>query len=416
MKIYLVGGAVRDSLMGLKPSDRDYVVVGSTEQEMLNEGFKKVGADFPVFLHPESGEEYALARKEYKDGNGYNGFTVSFGPEVTIEEDLYRRDLTINSIAQCLDTGEFIDPYGGREDIRLKRLTPTSAAFSDDPLRALRAARFSAKFPDFVTTRHLHDSINSLARSGELKFLKAERIWKELEKALSCPAPQNFFILLLSTGVFPELESMVRLKEGNLWHPERDVFEHIMLSLEAGANMKVDPITMFGILCHDFGKPAAYKASLGVKSTDHERLGMPIVKAFCERLRAPKDFTKMALLSCSRHTDVHTSFEASPEEIYKLLKSSSRGYVLRLLDVATCDKRGRGDPSCTWIYPQPDYLKACLSAMDSVDVKNISSSVPEGPEVGHAIEKAMIDAVQSVDVTSYDSEYNTLIKRIFKRK
>lgn len=406
MKTYLVGGYVRDTLLGLYPSDRDYVVVGSTEEEMLSLGYERVGAEFPVFLHPQTREEYALARREGQGG---------FGPEVTLEEDLYRRDLTINSMAMDPESEEIIDPYGGQEDLKKRRLTPTSSAFADDPIRALRAARFASKFPHFLVSRKLIDAIKSLQESGAFTYLTAERIWMELEKALECPAPENFFIYLLGTGIFPELESMIGVEEKNLWHPERDVFDHIMLALRAGADLGFDKYTLFGVLCHDFGKPAAYKASQGLKSTGHEQLGLPIVKRFCERLKAPKSYTRIAMLSCERHTDIHTCFNASPVDIRRLLTCASRGDIMSLLEVAQCDKKGRGAPSCDWVYPQPEYLKACLRAMDTVDIKAISSSMLQGPAVGYVIGCAQAEAISHVDVTEYDKEYNELIEKVFKK-
>ena len=405
-KIYLVGGAVRDELLGLEPKDLDYVVVGSTPEEMIAEGYKQVGADFPIFLHPGTGDEYALARTEYKDGVGYQGFKCAFGPEVTLEDDLSRRDLTINAMAKDLSTGEIIDPFGGQDDIKLCLLRPVSEAFSEDPVRILRAARFLARYPEFASSIELFDVKGAMVSAGELEHLVPERVWQELVGALSEKMPSRFFTFLLHTGLFPELECMTDLNENNRWHPESSVFKHIMLGIDYSVSLE-DPVTTFGVLCHDMGKPEAYAATEGLKSTRHEQLGVPIVKAFCERLRAPNEYRDMALKAAEFHTHVHLSFDMKPKTIHKLFKRfKTQDDFMKLLDVAVADKSGRGKPACDWVYTQPTYLFHCYRNMKLVDTKAISGSMEPGPKVGEAIRRAEIAAIASVNKEQYRKPYD----------
>lgn len=419
MKVYLVGGAVRDELLGLEPKDHDYVVVGSTPEEMLNAGYERVGGSFPVFIHPETRDEYALARTELKDGNGYQGFSVAFGRDVTIEDDLSRRDLTINAIAKDLETGEYIDPFGGRMDIASGLLTPVSEAFKDDPVRVLRAARFLARYPDFQPSEYLNSFVRDAVESGELDHLTPERVWKEMHGALSADVPSRFFRFLNGTGLFPELEAMVGVEENNRWHPEKDVFEHVMMALD---HFKVDsggwelvPLVRFGTLCHDFGKPQAYRETGGKKSTMHEKLGVPLVDAFCERLKVPNKFSNFGRLCAEYHTHCHLAFDMKPKTIHELLKKF-RSYreLLPYLCVARCDKRGRGKPACDWVYTQPGYLAECYLTMDKLDTKTITSSMEPGPAVGEAIRRAEIAAISAVDKSKYQKPYDDCHAEYFK--
>lgn len=413
MKIYLVGGAVRDEMMGLEPRDLDYVVVGSTPEEMLNAGYKQVGANFPVFISEVDGCEYALARTEVKNGNGYQGFDCAFGPEVSLEEDLARRDLTINAIAKDIITGEIIDPFGGQEDIKSQVLRPTTSAFSEDPVRVLRAARFLARYPTFCASVDLFDTKSAMVEAGELDHLVPERVWQELEKALGEPMPSRFFQFLLHTGIFPELEAMVDLNENNKWHPEDSVFKHVMLGVDYSVRFG-DPITTFGVLCHDLGKPAAYAATGGAKSTKHESLGVPLAKALCERLKAPTDFKYMAMKSAEFHTHVHLVFDMKPKTILKLFeKFRSKEWFARLLDVAVSDKRGRGKPACDWVYTQPSYLYRCWDAAYlHTDTKAITSSMKPGPAVGEAIRRARVNKISLVAKDYWQKPYDDCMKAV----
>ena len=401
MNIYLVGGAVRDRIMGNKPKDLDYVVVGSTKELMIEHGFKQVGSDFPVFLHPKTGDEYALARTEVSTGEGYNDFVVDFNPTVTLEEDLSRRDLTINAMALDILNDELIDPFNGQDDLLSGLLRPTSKAFKDDPVRVLRAARFLARFPAFSASTELIEYMNEMVKDGELKGLKPERVWKETEKALSEKMPSRYFKFLSNTGVFPEIEAMKEVKEDNKYHPEYDVFTHIMMGIDYAVRYN-DPIITFGVLCHDFGKPEAYMLTDGLKSTKHEKIGLPIVEGFCDRLKAPNDFKKMAMLACEYHTHIHMAFEMKPKTIHKYLSIlKTKTWVLRLVYVATADKRGRGLPVRDRPYEEPNYMLACWKAMKTVNSKNISRGMEPGPQVGIEIRRAEIRVIASVVKSDY---------------
>lgn len=404
MKIYLVGGAVRDEIMGLEPKDLDYVVVGATPEMMLNAGYKQVGANFPVFISPVDGCEYALARTEVKSGNGYQGFDCAFGPEVSLEEDLARRDLTINAIAKDIITGEIFDPFGGQKDIEAKLLRPTTKAFAEDPVRILRAARFLARYPEFEAHISLNLMKRQMVAAGDLEHLVPERVWQELQKSLTEVKPSRFFDWLMNTGLFPEIEAFMDVIENNKWHSEHDVYEHIMLALDYSTRYK-DPVTSFGVLCHDLGKPAAYRATGGLKSTKHEQLGVPIAKAFCERLKAPADYKYMAMKAAEFHTHVHLAYEMKPKTIHKLFKQfKNKSWFCRLLDVAVADKRGRGAPACEWSYRNADYLRTCWDHMELTDIKSISSFMKPGPAVGEAIRRAQIQSIAEVDKAHFQNE------------
>lgn len=403
MKVYLVGGAVRDMLMGRNPKDLDFVVVGSTPEEMVAEGFKSVGKDFPVYIHPDQKGEFALARTERKTGDGYTGFETDHSPEVTLEEDLRRRDLTINAIAFDWETNEIVDPFGGQEDIDNGILRPVSDAFSEDPVRVLRAARFLARHPDFKPSVELINVCDEMSALGELDHLTPERVWKETEGALGEAKTSRYFRFLAGYGIFPEVEAWLDVQEHNKWHPEYDVFEHIMLALDV---YNLGSLYKFGVLCHDLGKPRAYAESDGAKSTRHEDYGVPIVDALCDRLRIPNDYRRFGKLCAKYHTHCHISFNMKPKTIHKLLKLfKSQGEFEMFLNVAKADKMGRGKPACDWYYPQPDYMMLCWGRMKNIDRKSITSSMPPGPKLGEAIAQAEIAAIASVDKTRMEAEY-----------
>lgn len=413
MKVYLVGGAVRDELMGLTPSDLDYLVVGSTPEEMLSLGYKQVGADFPVFLHPETGDEYALARTEVKDGNGYQGFKCAFGTDVTLEEDLARRDLTINAMAKDLDTGEIIDPFNGRADLASMLLRPTTSAFQEDPVRVLRAARFLAKYPLFNKSVELIIMETSMHCKGMLSHLVPERVWAETVKALKCTKPSRYFEALSDYNIFPEINNMKGVCENNKWHSERDVFTHIMMGIDYAASNFMSEVVIFGVLCHDLGKPAAYEKSGGLKSTRHESLGVPISEALCDRLRAPAEYKYMATKAAELHTHIHLSFDMRPKTIHSLFKKlSNKVWLERLVQVAICDKVGRGKPACDWVYTQPQYILKCWDAMENTNTKDITSSMEPGPSVGLAIRIAEIAEISSVDKSDFQEPYDECMRGI----
>ncbi len=305
MKVYLVGGAVRDAIMGLTPGDRDYCVTGATPEEMIARGFVRVGREFPVFLHPKTHEEYALARTERKRGHGYGGFVCSFSPDVTLEEDLIRRDLTVNAMARDAD-GRLIDPCGGRRDIESRTLRHASPAFAEDPLRVLRLARFYAAFAPlgFTVAAETADLCREIAASGELGYLTAERVWQETRKALAAPAPEKFFELLAGTGalgiLFPELDALRSVPLDPAYHPEGDCFAHTMLALRAVSRLTPNPLARFAMVTHDLGK-AEESRFPDRPDKRHRVCGPAIAEALCARLKAPKNFAALAKNVCRHH-------------------------------------------------------------------------------------------------------------------
>lgn len=402
MKIYLVGGAIRDMLMNLEPKDKDYVVVGAEPQELLDLGFKQVGADFPVFLHPETGEEYALARTEKKNGVGYQGFNCYFGKDVTLEEDLARRDLTINAIAMDIETKEIIDPFNGQQDIKDKVLRPTTKAFCEDPLRVFRAARFFARFPDFTS-----DYQDTLFRycdkvSNELSSITPERVWLETEKALSETQPSNYFNWLRWWYIFPEIYDMSEVGQPLQHHPEGDVYTHTMMCVDHAAKYHKDSEIVFSCLMHDMGKGIAHERQGNLNG--HELMGKPIVIDFCNRYKVPNRYKELALIVCEYHTHCHKAFEMNPNKIMKLFErtraESKYERFIKFLKACESDAKGRGGDFPNRVYMQPDYLKECLDAVKSVDTKSISAKMASegksGLLIGEAIRVAKIDAIRGV--------------------
>lgn len=315
MKIYLVGGAVRNEILGIPAKDNDFVVTGATEQEMLDLGFSKVGADFPVFLHKDTGEEYALARRERSTGNGYNDFEVEFSPDVTIEEDLGRRDFTMNAIAKDIETGALIDPYDGIEDIENRIINTVShTSFIEDPVRILRMARFSAQFPSFICPE-----LTTIARAthGTLAHATPERVTKELEKALMSYKPSNFFWNLhrsFQLGFwFPEIDDLMDIPAGSLkHHAEGDAYTHTMMVLDSAAKHNESLEVRFGCLVHDLGKASTPKDKLP-KHLGHEAAGVPLVHALCDRLKISNDLRRAGALSAQFHMHVHKAYEMGPK-------------------------------------------------------------------------------------------------------
>lgn len=403
MKVYLVGGAVRDILMDKEPKDLDYVVVGSSVEEMLSLGYKQVGSSFPVFLHPDTGEEYALARREVKDGKGYNGFTCEFGPDVTLEEDLYRRDLTINSMAMDEDE-TVIDPYGGWEDLDHRILRHTSDAFMEDPVRVLRVARFVARDPSFTIHPELAERMERMR--DELPDITEERLGKETLRALMEDHPSQYFRILTPLGVFPELEPMVGLNEGNRWHPEKDVFEHVMLSLDSAAMWGYNLQVRYGVLCHDLGKPEAYSLTNGKKSNGHEKMGVPIANQLSRRMRVPSYLKHIGGISAEYHTHIHISLDMKPSTIAKFLKMfRSEKDLNNLIGVAKSDKRGRGGIVGDLPYVQSYYIKNCWNVLSSIDYSGLTKKVAgEGHGSSVLIERIHSErckAVSNIDKACY---------------
>jgi tRNA nucleotidyltransferase (CCA-adding enzyme) len=346
--IYLVGGAVRDLLMGLEHKDRDYVVVGASVDEMISAGFSRVGADFPVFLHPETGEEHALARREKKTGTGYLGFTSEFGVDVTLEEDLARRDLTANSMAMT-ETGEVIDPFAGQDDLRNKILRHTSDAFQEDPVRVLRLARFRARFgPEWVVAPETVALVAQMAKKGVLNELTAERVWKELSRALMEAHPRLFFDTLMECDalhvLFPEIYRLATALEARRWHPEGNSLEHTLLVLTQAANRRFDLETRLACLVHDFGKGLTPRDQLP-KHYGHEVSGVAVARDFCDRLTVPAKMRDRVMKTTRFHMHCHRLDQLNAKTWVNMFMSMDAfrdPEVVNLLwAVGVCDHNGR---------------------------------------------------------------------------
>lgn len=384
MQIYLVGGAVRDQLLNLPVKDRDWLVVGATPQQLLAQGFQQVGKDFPVFLDPQNKEEYALARTERKSGKGYSGFICDFSPDISLEQDLLRRDLTINAIAQDLQ-GKIHDPYGGVPDLQRKILRHVSPAFAEDPLRVLRVARFAARYHHlgFQIADETLALMRQLAEQGELQHLSAERIWLETEKALREPNPERYFEVLLEVGalveILPELTALYGVPNPAQHHPEIDSFAHTMLVLQQAVqlsqNLPAEQQTAvrFAAICHDLGK-ALTKPDILPHHYAHEQRGIAPTRQLCQRLKVPNAYQQLAELSCEFHTHVHKAFELRPETILKLF---NRFDVWRkpqrfqlFLTLCMADSRGRlGFEQRA--YPQKAFLWQLYQIAQQVDIQQI---------------------------------------------
>ncbi|MHB1140296.1 MAG: multifunctional CCA addition/repair protein [Sulfuricaulis sp.] len=403
MKIYLVGGAVRDKLLGLPVQDRDYVVVGSTPEEMVARGFKPVGADFPVFLHPETKEEYALARTERKSGHGYKGFKVYAAPDVTLEDDLRRRDLTINAMAED-ESGQLIDPFKGAEDLRNGVLRHVSSAFAEDPVRILRVARFAARYAKWGF--HVAHATNKLMRemveSGEVDHLVAERVWTELERALGEARPSRFFETLRGCGalarLFPEIDALFGVPQPEKHHPEVDTGVHVMLVLDAAAQLSPDTRVRFAALMHDLGKGNTPQAEWP-QHIGHEERGVELVKNFCRRLRVPNEHRDLAVLTARFHAHCHRIAELRPATVVDTLEALDAFRRPERVDlfVTACEADFRGRPgSEDKPYPQAGLFRGAFAAARTVDTSAIAAGGGQGPDIGARIREARIAAVRQV--------------------
>jgi len=402
---YLVGGAVRDMLLNLPVKDKDWVVVGATPQKLLEQGFKPVGQDFPVFLHPKTKEEYALARTERKSGHGYTGFSFYAKKDVTLEQDLSRRDLTINAIAQS-DNGDIIDPHNGQQDLKNKLLRHVSPAFKEDPVRVLRIARFSARY------HHLGFSIapstlllmKEMVTHGELNHLVAERVWQEMHSALGEKNPDIFFKVLRQCGalrvLLPEINALFGVPQPKAHHPEIDTGVHTLLTLHAASKISQSKAVRFAALLHDLGKALTPKETWPAHH-GHEQLGIAAVNTLCERLKAPNDFTQLARIVCEYHTHCHRAFELTSKTVLKLFKNTDafrrpqRFHNFLLCTIACA--RGRTGLENT-PYPQADLLATYLCAAQTIQAKNILKNQPElkGPKIGEAIYRAQLNAIEKI--------------------
>ncbi len=405
MKNYLVGGAVRDALLALPQKDRDYLVVGATPEQLLAQGYQSVGKDFPVFLHPKTKQEYALARTERKQGQGYTGFACYFAPDVTLEQDLMRRDLTINAMAQDEETGEIFDPYGGQHDLEQRLLRHVSPAFVEDPLRVLRVARFYARFfpLGFRVADETKALMQQLVQQGEMQHLTAERVWQETARALQENTPTPYFELLHEVGalavLMPELDKLWGIPNPPKWHPEIDTGIHSMLVLAQAALLSPRLDVRFAALCHDVGKgatpPEQWPAHHG-----HEMLGLPLIETLCQRVRVPNDCKELALLASQFHQQVHKAFELRSVTVQKLFDGIDlwrRPERLELL--LTCcmaDLRGRtGFENAD--YPQADYLRALAKAARGINMKALVAFGHQGEAMKEAVKKARLEAIRQTN-------------------
>lgn len=402
MKFYLVGGAVRDKRLGIEPKDRDWVVVGGTPTEMLNNGFEQVGADFPVFLHPETREEYALARIEKKTGNGYNGFRTST-ENVTLTEDLYRRDLTINAMAETPE-GELVDPFNGLADLKASILRHVSSAFAEDPLRVLRVARFAARYAQRGFTVHSSTMVlmKRMVERGELDHLTPERVWKETEKALSGSDPQVYFSILHNCGalriLFPELDALFGIPQPAEHHPEIDVGIHSLMTLkQASVFTCQDPVVCFAALVHDLGKALSPKNNLP-HHYGHEANGVYPVNTLCDRLKVPAVYRELAVMSARYHLHSHRAMELRPTKIMELFEKTDAfrrtDRFHSFLDVCRADAQGRlGFQERP--YPQAAYLTFALTKAQGVNVQDLIKKGFTGEKLGRMIRQARVAAIKN---------------------
>ncbi len=402
MQTYMVGGAVRDALLGLPVRDRDWVVVGATPARMIAAGFLPVGRDFPVFLHPKTREEYALARTERKSGRGYHGFQFHTAPDVTLQEDLARRDLTINAIAQD-DEGRLIDPYGGQADLQARRLRHVTEAFREDPVRILRVARFAARFSEFTLAPETLALMQAMVQEGEVDALVPERVWQELARGLMEPTPSRMFELLRQCGalarLLPEVNRLWGVPQRAEYHPEVDTGVHLMMVLDMSARLEAPLEVRFACLTHDLGKGAT-PADVLPRHIGHEERSARLLQGVCDRLRVPTDCRELADVVAREHGNIHRSETLAPAAVVRLLERCDAlrkpQRFAQALQACECDARGRlgfqEQP-----YPQRDRLLQALQAARAVATATIAQAAQAsgltGPEVGRQIHHARVRAV-----------------------
>ncbi len=403
MEVYLVGGAVRDRLLGRPVKERDWVVVGARPEDLERQGYVPVGREFPVFLHPKTREEYALARLERKVAPGYRGFATQFSPDVTLEEDLRRRDLTVNAMAES-DSGEIIDPYGGRRDLEARLLRHVSEAFVEDPVRVLRVARFAARYAalGFRVAEETLGLMRRMTESGELSALVPERVWQETERALGETHPEVFFETLRECGalrvIYPEIDALFGVPQPPQWHPEVDTGAHTMLALLWAAGAGLPASARFAVLTHDLGKaltaPERWPSHHG-----HEDGGVPAIEALCARLKVPNEYRDLALLTARHHTRVHRARELRPDTVLKLLETTDAfrrpDRFEELLAACEADARGRTGLEAQ-PYPQAEYLRRVRTAAAAVTLSPDERQGLEGPAIGERLREKRLAAIKSL--------------------
>ncbi len=408
MQVYEVGGAVRDALLGLPAGDRDWVVVGATPQQMLDAGYTPVGKDFPVFLHPQTREEYALARTERKSAPGYHGFVFQAAPDVTLEQDLARRDLTINAIARAED-GTLIDPYGGRRDIAARVLRHVSPAFAEDPVRLLRVARFAARLPDFSIADETMVLLRRLVDEGEVDALVPERVWQEFARGLMAQRPGRMLEVLRRCGalarLLPELDRLWGVPQRAEHHPEVDTGAHLLLVLDLAARLQQPLAVRWALLCHDLGKGTT-PTDLLPRHLGHEQRSVALAHAIGERLRVPSDCRELAEVVAREHGHIHASAGLGAAALLRLLE---RCDALRrperfalVLQACECDARGRGGMA-DQPYPQRARLSRALALVQAVDGAAVAQAAmaqgARGPAVGRALQTAREAALAALAAT-----------------
>jgi tRNA nucleotidyltransferase (CCA-adding enzyme) len=403
MEVYLVGGAVRDALLGQSVTERDWVVVGARPQDLLDLGYQQVGKDFPVFLHPETRDEYALARTERKQGHGYSGFAVDCTPSVSLEQDLQRRDLTVNAMARTAG-GEIIDPYGGQRDLAARVLRHVSAAFVEDPLRVLRTARFAARYAHlgFTVAAETLALMAEIVDQGELAHLPAERIWVELERALGEPRPEVFIEVLRECGalarILPELEALFGVPQTAEYHPEIDSGVHTLMALQQAVLLSPATDVRFAVLIHDLGKGTT-PPEQWPRHIAHEQRGLKLVERACQRLKAPRQYRELALKVCQYHTHCHRALELRGKTILKVLNATD---ALRRPDrfeafLLACEADARGRLGLEQRdYPQADYLRRALAEVQAVTAARFRAQGLQGRALGEAITAERISRLEAL--------------------
>jgi len=407
MQVYLVGGAVRDALLGLSVKERDWVVVGGSRDELLRQNFREVGRDFPVFLHPDTHEEYALARLERKVAPGYRGFAVEFGPGVTLEEDLARRDLTINAMAQAGD-GSLLDPFGGRHDLDARLLRHVSPAFVEDPVRILRVARFAARFAPlgFHVAPQTMALMRAMVERGEADALVAERVWQETEKALRSPKPAIFFQVLRECGalqvVYPEIEALFGVPQPPKWHPEIDTGIHTLMVLDQAATLSSDTKVRFAALVHDLGKGTT-PAEKWPSHTGHEERSVALIEALCARLRLPGEYRELSVIVARHHGNAHRAFELRPKTILDMFENSDAfrrpERFSQALLAFEADSRGRLGLE-TNPYPQRGYLQTARDAAAAIKPTPEDLAQYSGDKIAKRLHERRLQAIAELAASS----------------
>ncbi|HEX6572213.1 MAG TPA: multifunctional CCA addition/repair protein [Steroidobacteraceae bacterium] len=404
MDVYLVGGAVRDALLGRSVTEHDYVVVGATPDDLLARGYRAVGKDFPVFLHPANGDQYALARTERKTGAGYYGFATRFSPDVTLEEDLARRDLTINAMARAED-GSIVDPYGGRRDLEARLLRHVSPAFVEDPLRVLRVARFAARFAPlgFTVAPETLELMREIVRSGEMQALVAERVWVETERALGEARPPVYVEVLRACGalaaVFPEIDRLFGVPQPEKYHPEVDTGVHTLQVLDVACELSDDTAVRFAALVHDLGKGVTPQREWP-RHIGHEHAGVKVIARLCERLKVPNEHRELGMLVSKEHQRVHRAAELRDTTVLELLETTDAfrrpDRFEKLLLACEADARGRGPELRRRPYEQGRLLRRWREVAATVKPDPQVLADADGPTIARHLRSARIAAIRAV--------------------